>query len=240
MSRLFPDAVTVRLAPSTLTVTRKGRGRSASPPLQAPCEPDSSAMEPWRSAVVALAAMPLAPCRLTIELSNHFVRYALVPWSERLSSPAEEETYLRHHFARVHGDKALAWAVRASEAPPAAPRLASAVDAPLIEAIKGAVRRKPGIKLASIRPLLMSAFNAWRGAVPPAGAWVVLAEPERACVALHGPAGWRSVQSARGAWRALLDRERMRVDEDVPRLVLLGGAGAPPADPSWNFREMPC
>ncbi len=236
MSRLFPEALTVRLAPSALSVTRK-RGRGASQPVQVPCEPDAG-REPWRGAVAALAAMPLAPCRLSVELSNHFVRYALVPWSEALATPAEEETYLRHHFARVHGEKALAWAVRASEAPRAAARLASAVDPALIDEIKAAVKPKPRVKLVSIRPLLMSAFNAWRGAVPAAGAWVVLAEPERACVALHASAGWRSVQSARGAWRALLDRERLRLDGDLPRLVLLGGAAAPPADPSWNFREM--
>jgi hypothetical protein len=237
VSRLFPEAITVRVAPSALTVLRKRRARSAAEPQQVRCDP-GTAVEPWRGAVAALMAMPLARCRLTIELSNHFVRYALVPWSEQLTTPAEEETYVRHHFARVHGDKALAWAVRASAAPTAAPRLASAVDAALIEEIKAALKGKPRVRLVSIRPLLMGAFNAWRGAVPRAGAWVVLAETGRACVALHGAAGWRSVQNARDAWRALLDRERMRLEGDVPRLVLLGGAAAPRGDTSWNFREM--
>jgi hypothetical protein len=236
---LFPEAITVRIAPSTLGITRQVRGRSVADPQQVRCDADAGG-EPWRGAVAALMAMPLTPCRLTIELSNHFVRYALVPWSEQLTTPAEEETYVRHHFARIHGDKALGWAVRASEAPPAVPRLASAVDAALIEEVKAALSGKPRVKLVSIRPLLMSAFNAWRAAVPRAGAWVVLAETERACVALHGPHGWRSVQNARAAWRALLDRERMRLAGDAPRLVLLGGAAAPPADTAWNFREMAC
>ena len=70
-----------------------------------------------------------------------------------------------------------------------------------------------------------------------AGAWLVLAEPERACLALHGDTGWRSVQNAKGEWLTLLERERFRV-HDVPSLVLLAGARAPSDAGTWQFREL--
>lgn len=217
MSRLFPDSILVALAPA------------------AEDEPGSA---PWQGAVAALKSAPLAHCRVSVELSSHLVRYALVPWSSAIATDAEEEAYVRHHFAKVHGERAKEWAVRSSEAARGAPRLASAVDRALLDAIRAAVAGKPGAKLVSIRPQLMSRFNAWRRAVPAQGAWVVLAEPGRACIALHGRRGWRSVQNARGDWRALLERERFRVEGEVPDLVLLGGAPVPAGAGPWKFRAM--
>src|SRR5882672_8603729 len=80
---------------------------------------------------------------------------------------------------------AKAWALRASEAQGGAPRLASAIDRTLIDAVKECFPAKGKAKLVSIQPQLMSRFNEWRGEVPAAGAWLVLAEADRACIALH-------------------------------------------------------
>lgn len=228
MSRLFSDAVLVGLAPAHITIAGKRVGA---------CEPEPGS-PPWQGAVAALAAAPLANCRVSVELSSRFVRYVLVPWSSALATDAEEEAYVRHHFARIHGERAKEWAVRSSEAARGAPRLASAVDRALLDQIRAAVAGKPGAKLVSIRPQLMSRFNAWRRAVPAQGAWVVLAEPDRACIALHGSRGWRSVQNAKGDWRALLERERLRIEGEIPGLVLLGGAPVPAGHGPWRFRGM--
>ena len=184
-----------------------------------------------------LDEVDLGAARVTVELANELVRYALVPWHDALSTPAEEEAYVRHHFARVHGERAKGWAVRASEAAPGEPRLASAVDATLIEAVKKAFEGKKA-KLVSIQPALMARFNAARGLLPKEGAWFVVAEPQRACVALHGGRGWRSVQNARGPWRATLERERHRVEGPVPSLVLLAGEAPPANDAAFQFRAL--
>ena len=86
----------------------------------------------------------------------------------------------------------------------------------------------------------MEAANRWRQAIPAAGAWLVLAEPERACIALHAGQGWRSVQNAKGDWLTLLDRERYRLhgDGEVPSLVRLSGTKAPANSDGWEFREL--
>ena len=200
------------------------------------CDPAYGA-EPWHGALARLEALELGRARVTVELSSHFVRYALVPWNDALATPAEEEVYLRHHFAKIHGERAKAWTFRASEAAPGAPRLASAVDAALVEALKKAFAGKRA-KLVSIQPALMRRFNAVRRSLPPAGAWLVLAEPERACIALHGPEGWRAVQSTKGDWRAALERERYRIDGTLPSLVLLAGAEPPASDAALEFKAI--
>lgn len=231
MSRLFPEKLRVLLTPGEVLAG----GRSiASDPAAGP--------EPWQGAVAALRTLEWTQlCRVTLVLSNHFVRYAVLPWSDGLATPAEEEAYLRHHFAKIHGERAKGWSLRASEAPRGALRLASAIDTALVEALKAAFPKNGKAKLVSVQPELMEAANRWRQAIPPAGAWLVLAEPERACIALHAEHGWRSVQNAKGDWFTLLDRERYRLhgaEGEVPGLVLLAGTKAPANGDGWEFREL--
>jgi hypothetical protein len=198
-------------------------------------------LAPTEGAVAAFKqALPLARrCDVTVVLSGHFVRYALVPWSEALTSATEEQAYLRHHFTRIHGERAKSWALRSSEAPQGAPRLASAVDQSLIEELQACFPPKSKAKLVSVQPALMAMFNRARGAIPKSGAWLALAEPERACVALHTAGRWRAVQSAKGAWLALLERTRLTVEGSIPDLVLLQAHDIAAGDaPGWKVESL--
>jgi hypothetical protein len=226
LTRFFSEPLVIRVAPTAVAVRQKTIA----------CDPAYGA-EPWDGALEQLKALELGRARVTVELSNHFVRYALVPWNDALATPAEEELYVRHHFSRIHGERAKAWAFRASEAPPGQPRLASAVDSALIASLRECFKGKAA-RLASIQPALMSRFNAVRRSLPRGGAWLVIAEAERACIALHGPAGWRAVQSTKDHWRAALERERYRIEGDLPSLVLLAGAEPPSNDAAFQFRAM--
>ena len=105
-----------------------------------------------------------------------------------------------------------------SEVPRGAPRLASAVDAGLIQAIRTCFPRDSKARLVSVRPYLMSAFNRWGGTMAKDGAWLLLVEPQRACLALVAAHKWAAVQTSRGEfpapedWAALLDRQQLRAD----------------------------
>jgi hypothetical protein len=205
VSRLFPERAVLGLAPASIG-------------------------EPWEDAIARLAPLDKKR-RTTVVLSNHFVRYAVVPWSEGLDSPAEEQAYVRHHFARIHGERAKAWALRWCDNGDT--RLASAIDQPLLEALKQVLPR-----LVSVQPYLMAAINRCRAAIPKSGAWLALVEQERACIALHAGGRWRSVQNARGAWLDLLERERHRAEGTTPDLALVEGARAESEIPGWTFREL--
>lgn len=202
------------------------------------CDPAFGA-ESWQGAIAALKNVELPrKCRVTVVLSNHFVRYAVVPWSNALGTPAEEEAYVRHHFAKIHGERAKGWSLRASPGSGSEPRLASAIDKALLDELRTWLAGKPGAQLVSVQPQLMAAFNRWRRAIPAGGAWLVLADEDRACVALHGGASWRAVHNGKGEWLALLDRERHRVEGEVPSTVLVAGARAPANQGAWQFREL--
>ena len=228
MSLLFPERVVVKVGASEISLNGK----------RFPCDPGYGA-EPWQGAVAALGRQPFdSPCKVTVVLANALVRYAVVPWTEGLESPEEEDAYVRHHFAKIYGERARDWELRASEAVGAGPRLASAVDRRLIEELKALFPKGGKAKLVSVQPELMSKFNEWRAFIPAAGAWLVLAEPDRACIALHGRAGWTGVLNGKGAWLELLDRERYRLSEEAPDVVLLAGAKAPDASAHWKIREL--
>ncbi len=226
MSRLSPERLLVGLAPAAVTVGK----------ASVSCDP-AYGNEPWQGAIAALKSLPIeGRSRVTVVLANHFVRYAIVPWSDALGTAQEEDAYLRHHFAKIHGERAKSWALRSTESAAGAPRLASAIDADLLAEIRSRFPKGGSAKLVSVQPQLMAKFNAWRGAVPAAGAWLVLAESDRACVALHAQGRWRAVQNAKGAWLDLLDRERHRVEGELPDFVLLAGA-SPPGDGDWKFHQ---
>ena len=225
MSPLFPERLLARLAPAEIAVGAK----------RYPCDP-AFGTEPWHGALEALKGASFPRARVTVVLSNHFVRYALVPWSSALATPAEEEAYLRHHFAKIHGERAKGWLYRASVGRRGEPRVASAVDGELVAAIRALFPKGGKAKLASVQPALMHVFNGARAAVPQAGgAWLVIAEPDRACIALHADGAFRAVQNAKGEWRALLERERYRVDGETPNLALIDGAAVPEGDAYWKF-----
>ena len=232
MSPLFPERLLVGLAPAELTVGAK----------RYPCDPAFGA-EPWHGALEALKGITFPRARVTVVLSNHFVRYALVPWNAALADPAEEEAYVRHHFAKIHGERAKSWVLRWSADAADAPRLATAIDAGLVDALKECFPVKGKARLVSIQPYLMAAANRAQAAVPASGAWLVFAERERSCVALHAGGRWRSVQNAKGPWLATLEREWHRAEavdgNAAPRLALLLGARPAPDAAGWTFRELP-
>jgi len=214
--RLSPDRLLIGLAPDALSLLRvSGAPRPrVSEKRTIACDPPSSA-EPWQGAAAALARLageiPKASARVTVVLSNHFARYVLVPWSEGLKKAEEETAFARYCFAKIHGERSKDWDLRLSPAHSGSARIASAVDAPLVQAVKAAFSSKA--RLASIQPYLMSAFNRWRRQLAGARAWLLLVEPQRACLARLERGQWAAVRNSRGTfegpeqWVGLLARE---------------------------------
>lgn len=229
MLRLFPDRVLIGLAPSAVSIVRVSgpwRGRVASAQV-VDCDPAFGA-EAWQGALAMLAQAAAGLARdavnATIVLSNHFVRYALVPWSDALDSAEEELAFARHTFVRIHGDRAKAWDVQIAGEARGAARLASAIDQGLVDALRACFPSSGKAYLVSVQPHLMSAFNLWRRRLGP-DAWILIIEPQRACLAMRSKGQWNAVCNKRGefqdaaTWVDLLERERYRVGTDAPSEV---------------------
>jgi hypothetical protein len=210
---LFPHQVALRRVERSLGLRGLVRRPGAAELLDADA---AAGPAPWSGALAALEAAA-AGCRgayATVILSNHFVRYALVPWSGDLADEQEEAGFARHCFLELYGEAAAAWELRVSPGKAGAARLASGVDAALLAALRESLGRAQ-VVLYSIQPHLMAAVNACRARLGAASAWFALLEPGHLCLGLLRRGEWLRIRGMRigAAWAeelpVLLEREAL-------------------------------
>ena len=170
----------------------------------------SEELASWRRAVDALAQILPAHRGETasLVLADQFVRYALLPWSDTLKTHEQWLGLARHRFCAIHGPLANEWEVRFAETAPAGPRLACAVDRGLVEELTEQFNAS-GVRLASVQPYLVAAFNRVRH-MTGGSCWMVVEEPGRLTLALFLKGVWVAIRSRRCdssgdfAWRRVL------------------------------------
>lgn len=267
MSLLFRDELRVMLTPEQVLLVRIRRGMTwrglrrrvmekKSLPCIAACETQGSGVPGgtplWGAAVQALeAALAKQAGRrvfATVILSNHFMRYALLPWSDVPATEDEEIAYARHTFRQGYGEAADGWELRLSPGRIGQPQLASAVDKRLPDALR-ALFGRAGIPLESIQPHLMTAYNACRPSLIGRNAWFALLEPGSLCLARLRHGGWESVRTmrmegdGRVALPLMLEREAYLAEVDTATDEVLVWApwlanAQLPGSKGWKFRKL--
>lgn len=150
---------------------------------------------------------------LTVVLSNHFIRYAVLPWSAELRTADEWLAYAQHSFARTYGAAAAGWRIRFCPTGRRKPCIACAADATLLESLDALRIGRDTARLVSVQPYLMSAFNARRRALGGDDAWFVLQERGRLTLGLILQGAWTQIRTrnVQADWREalpdLLERE---------------------------------
>jgi hypothetical protein len=115
-------------------------------------------------------------------LSNHFMNYAMVELNQSLNGEAEEQAYAKHCFTQLYGSGAESWEIRLS-GNPGSRQLASALDALFLQNLR-AVFARAGIKLRSVQPHLMAAYNNSHSDLQNQDAWFVLVEDDYLCIGM--------------------------------------------------------
>ncbi|GAB3473734.1 hypothetical protein [Azotobacter salinestris] len=170
---------------------------------------------------------------LPLVLSSRFVRFALIPWSDGIGTPEELEAYARFRFQEIYGALADDWLLRLSPAPAGQPRLAAAIERGLLERLQLALQGA-GLRLSSVQPYLMAAFNRFAGKLPADDFLFVLAEPGRSSLLLARDGAWVCVRSVSdggddAALLALVERESgLQGLEGAARYLHAPGRTAPP------------
>lgn len=132
--------------------------------------------------------------RLHVILSEHFVRYTVLPWHAKLQNETEWLAYARQHFTRTYGEVAAPWSLRVSGCTPGKMRVASAVDAALLQGI-AQVCQEAHTPPHSIQPHFMHAFNIARSQFKGVNAWFALADENRLSLGLMINGEWRQLRS---------------------------------------------
>lgn len=184
----------------------------------------------------------------TVILSNHFMRYALLPWSDVPGDEAEELAYARHAFRQIYGDAAETWELRLSPGKAGLPQLACAVDSHLPDALRTMFGRSR-IALESIQPHLMAAYNTCETILRERTAWFALVEPGSLCLALSHQGRLQSVRTmrlegdGRVALPLILERESLLSEsaaatDEVLLWAPWHGNALLPKSKQWRFRKL--
>jgi hypothetical protein len=189
----------------------------------------------WPGAVAALesllAGRKPGRAQLRVVLSSHYMRFCLVPWSEAINSPEELAGYARLCFEDIYGALGDGWSLRLSPEAAGLPRLAAAMPEELLAQLRNLAKAN-GLRLASVQPYLMAAFNRYRGALALDDFLFLVAEPGRGSLLLARGGRWAALRSVAlddsdAALNDLLAREGElhSLDQDLPVNCFLHAPG---------------
>lgn len=128
--------------------------------------------------------------RVRILLSNHWLRYSVLPWQAGVYSAADWRALAMHQFRQQYGAAAEGWDLRVSLQGYGQPAVACALDAGLIAQLT-TIARSTGWTLLGIEPALMAVFNRHRARLAQADHWLLMAEPQRLVLAQLGAGVWQ-------------------------------------------------
>lgn len=204
MLPLWRDRLHIALGPDQILLLRRRRGLQAQI-LDREIIALGNPADALSTLFAALADARWQHSDALLVLSNHFLRYALIPWAEGIDKAEEDATYVRHCFLRIYGEAAQNWALQPSPARSGAVRLAAAMDPDLLSQLQTGLTQA-NIRLASVQPYLMSAFNHWRRQLRGSQFVFAVAEPQRLCVVLVRAGQWLDVRNRaiRGDWSQAL------------------------------------
>ena len=173
----------------------------------------ASNTEPWTHAITtlgeALKHKEWQGTAANVTLSNHFVRYATIPWNEHLSKPAEHQAYVSHCFNLVFGEQIKNWHLQAAAAAYGKASVASAIPQAMLTALHQTLQ-SANVAMHAVTPQLIPAINQCLTQLnKPLGKnqrifsannlhavyCLVMIQQDRLCIALLENGDWLSVKN---------------------------------------------
>jgi hypothetical protein len=213
VSPLWRDEIAIYLAPRKIALARRERGLK--PRLGAATEVavTGGAIGDIRPAFAKLAEVLAEPtwhdATARVVVADPWARYGIVNWPAARLDAEGRLTHARYVLADTFGEGLADWSVTLADTPPGRAYVACAMPgqlrATLEETLAGAQ-----LKLVSLQPQLIVAFNAWRHRLPPDDAWFVSLD-EGSLSAVHLSNGaWDRVHMARLSADWSLELERLQ------------------------------
>ncbi|ODT64378.1 MAG: hypothetical protein ABS69_20455 [Nitrosomonadales bacterium SCN 54-20] len=163
----------------------------------------------WGATLVQLKRMLPAETGADIHilLSNHFVRYAVIPPQSKIETPAELQTYAAFQMQEIYGERAAEWELSISSWDPATGAVCAAVERSFLQELEE-LAASQRMKLKYVEPYFTSVFDHWHDSFDNGRTWFALIETGRLCLALLEG----------GAWLRILNQ---RILEDVEEELLV-------------------
>jgi hypothetical protein len=205
VSRLWRDQIRVFLAPGRVDMVRTFRGLQ---PRQSPkmalvhaYQPDAvtsdvSLLKLEQMIEKESASSSLEGAEMMVTLSNHFVRYVVVPPQQEIIDPAELLAYANFRMREVYGERVEDWIISISDRDPYSGTICAGITRDLYNKLE-ALASRHRIKLKEIEPYLTAAFDQWCKSFDDKRLWFVVIESGRLCMALFFNGSWQAIRSQR-------------------------------------------
>ncbi len=212
MSPLWRDEIAIYLAPRKLVLVRRDRGPGrrliAATELAVPggaagdigpvlaCLADLLTESTWQGGAAR-----------AVVADHPWVRYGIVPWPATRLDAAGRLRHARYVLGDVHGEGVGEWDLALADAPPGRSYVACAMPGTLRSALHEALA-PARLRLVSLQPHLVVAFNAWRHRLPADDTWFVVLDEEWLSAVHLSHGAWDRVHMARLSpnWRVELER----------------------------------
>ena len=225
MSPSWRDRIGVSLSPGRVGLLRFARGWQPQLAHSEVAQDEIESEDASGSSAIRLLAPLLAGesvsqrADVSVVLSNHFVRYVVLPWNDVVSDE-DWQALAQHQFRIVYGDVALEWVTTVAWQGPERPVLACASPKVLLDMVHATVRAA-GMRLTSVSPYFVAAFNFCRRRLPDDAFWFGVVEPGRFSFGGVEQGTWVSMAS-----RRLRGEETARLTETLEQEVLGGESAA--------------
>lgn len=197
----WPTHLEVLLRPGEIRVARRPVLLGARSAAVAQAYPVSSADAelPWQGCIELLAGVlqqETAARALRVVLSDHFVRYALVPWSASLVADSERLAFARLALSEIYGGLADGWSVTLDQQPAGQASFVCAMDRDLLQALRDLASARR-MRLQSVSAALAQRINRHRAALHERAFCLASLEPGRLTLAFRREGGWLAVRTRR-------------------------------------------
>ena len=126
-----------------------------------------------------LAAMQIQPkTELKITLASDFVRYMALPSQPIHMSTVEKLAYAAAAYREIYGEVVEGWDIKLNDSPDHQTTIAAAIDKKLLDVFTQ-VSLKYQLKLSSVQPYLMSAYNCLSSQISKTSDYLAIVEFKR-------------------------------------------------------------
>jgi hypothetical protein len=187
VSSLFRDEVAIYLGASRCALLRTRRGFRSRVIGEKVLVNEKPSLRDWRPMLDVLrdelGTGEWSKADMTVVVADNWLHYELLPWSVELSREHEQLQHAKLLLSGTYGDFVEQWIVSLSEATPGLPRIISAVSRELVDEIR-LVAESSNLRLVSVQPKLIAAYNEWRHQIPRESAWFATID-DGSLAALH-------------------------------------------------------
>lgn len=258
MSQSWRDQIQVFFAPGKINLVRLPKGLKAVPlPKISNNFELGTDTALWKRPIEQLAQLlekensvrSLKGAELSITLSNHFVRYAVIQFQQGIKDAQEFFAYAQFQMREIYGDRIDSWDISMSDWDPKSGGICAALERELVQQLQ-ALAVRFHMKLKQIEPYLTAAFDQWGRTINQERFWFIVVEPARLCVLLFSNGSWKSIRNQRllnpveAELPVLLEQEAIIANQR--ELIELVFIFAPehadlqlPLESSWQFNRLP-